>query len=133
MRYYRQHPIILLGGLLESLLLGGAGMGLALLFGQPWFLALLPVALVLAIWRVLQWATFSVRVEGRQVTLRTLQGFHINEKAISLNAPGSIRLRQNILGYLLDFGGIRIEVAGSPVKIQYIAPFHAVIRQIDQA
>jgi hypothetical protein len=107
------------------------GVGLALMFSQPLFFALVPLALLLALWRIVGWMTFSIRVEGRQVTLRRLDGFVINERIVSLNAPGGLRLRQNVSGWMLDYGSIRIEVFGSPVYIRYIAPFSMLKSQID--
>jgi hypothetical protein len=131
MHHYRQHPIVLLGALAECLLLAGLGLGLALMFGQPLLLLLIPLALLLAIWRFVRWATFSVRVEGRQVTLHTLNGFVVNERVVSLGAPGGLRLRQNVSGWMFDYGLLRIDVFGTPVQIGYIAPFSALKRQID--
>lgn len=131
MRHYRQHPVVLVGPLFECLLLAGLGVGLTLMFSQPWFLALAPLAIGLAVWRFVFWMTFSVRIEGRQVTLRFLSGFVVNERIVSLNAPGGIRLRQNVGGFLMDYGQIRIEVFGTPLLIRYIAPFSSLKRQID--
>lgn len=131
MHYYRQHPIVLAGAMAECLLLAMLGVGLALMFSQPLFFVLVPLALLLALWRIIGWMTFSIRVEGRQVTLRMLDGFVINERIVSLNAPGGLRLRQNVSGWMLDYGSIRIEVFGSPVYIRYIAPFSMLKSQID--
>ena len=122
----------LLGALAECLLLAGLGLGLALMFGQPLLLLLLPVAFVLAIWRLVRWATFSIRIEGRQVTLHTLNGFVVDERVVSLGAPGGLRLHQNLSGWMFDYGRLRIEVFGPPVQIGYITPpFSALKRQID--
>lgn len=131
MRHYRQHPIVLANSLIECLFLAGLGVGLALLFSWGWFLALEPIALLLALWRFVAWMTFSMRIENRQVTLRSLNGFVVNERVVSLNAPGGIRLRQNVSGFLMDYGQIRIEVFGTPVQIRHIAPFSSLKRQID--
>jgi hypothetical protein len=131
MRYYRQHPIILLSALIEGLLLAGLGVGLALLFRQLLFLLLLVLGLLLALWRCIAWVTFSIRIEGRQVTMRTLNGFVVNERIVSLNAPGGIRLRQNLSGWMFDYGLMRIEVFGTPVQVRYIAPFSTLKRQIE--
>jgi len=132
MQYYRQHPIVLIAALFECLLLGGLGIGLALLFGQPLFLLSIVVASLLALWRFIAWTTFSVRIEGRQVTLRSLNGFVVNERIVSLNAPGGIRTRQNVSGWMFDYGRVTIRVFGTPVQLGYIAPFSMLKRQIDK-
>jgi hypothetical protein len=133
MRHYRQHPIVLISALIECLVLGGFGLGLTLLYGYPLFLALLALAFVIASWRTLQWATFSLRVEGRQVTLRNLHGFVVTERVVSLSGGGGLRLRQNVSGYFLDYGQLRIDVFGEPVQVRYLTPFSSLKRQIDGA
>ncbi len=132
MPHYRQHPIVLIGALIECLLLAGLGVGIALLFGQLLWLALVAIAIVLAFWRFVAWSSFSVRIEGGQVTLRSLNGFVVNERTVSLSAPGGLRTRQNVSGWLFDYGLLTIEVFGTPVQLRYIAPFSALRQQIDR-
>jgi hypothetical protein len=131
MRHYRQHPIALLRSLLASLALSGLGLGLVRLMDQPLPLILVLLALLLAILRVVRWAAFVVRIERRQVMLRRYSGFVVTEQVIPLLTPGGLRLRQNLLGWLFDYGLIRIETLGTPVQIQYIAPFSSLKRQIE--
>lgn len=132
MHHYRQHPIVLIAGLFECVLLAGLGAGITLLFGQSLWLLLAVPAAVLAFWRCFAWSTFSVRIEGRQVTLRSLNGFVVNERTVSLSAPGGLRTRQNVSGWMFDYGLLTIEVFGTPVQLRYIAPFSALKRQIDR-
>lgn len=131
MRFYRQHPIVLLFALIETGVIATLGVVLTLVFQQFLFLVLILLAALLATRRYLVWSTLSVYVEGRQVTIRTLDGFVVNERVVSLNAPGGLRLRQNLSGILFDYGMLRIELFGSPVQIRYIAPFSALRQQID--
>ena len=131
MRYYRQHFIALMGPVLESFAIAGLGLGMALLLDQIILLVLIAPAVLFAFWQAIRWNAFSVHIEGRQVTIRNFNGFVIKERIVSLNAPGGIRLRQNLAGWLFNYGTLRIEVFGEAVQIYYITPFRSLQRQID--
>ena len=132
MRYYRQHPIILFGALLESVLLASIGITITLFFAIPLALLLIVLALVIALWRVAQWATFSLRVDGHLVTLRSLRGFVIDEQRVSISSLGDVRLRQGLSGYFLDYGFLRIETLHNHIQVRYLAPFSSLRHQIER-
>jgi hypothetical protein len=130
MRYYRQHPVVLVAALLECLLLGLLGMVLTLRFGQKLFLSLVVLAVLSAVWRGLNWVVFSLRLKGQKIALRSLRGLIVRERVISYTIDG-LRMQQNVPGYLLDYGDLQIETCDEPVRILYIAGFSSLRQQID--
>src|ERR1044071_5841877 len=108
MSHYRQHLIILILALVESLLVAAVGIGVALSLKQPFFFGLGP-ALPLAIWRYMQWSVLRVGIKQQQVTIRSLKGFGIDDLVVPIRTRAGVRLRQNLVGYFLDYGILHIE------------------------
>jgi hypothetical protein len=132
MYYYHQHPIVLVGSLLENLLLGLLGVGLALYFKQIlWLLLLLP-ALLLALRNIIAWASFRIRLRGRQLFIRSLQGLSIREQLLPVSNQAAHEIQQNLPGYLLDYGTIQLDAYGEPIDLRYIARFRTFTQQLDR-
>ena len=128
---YRQHPITLLWLACGCVVFGGIAAWLAVVSEEPMlFIGTGCAVLVLGI-RVVKWRGDCILIEKGQVIVRSWGLFVSHEQVVSTHALGGVKLRQNMAGWLWNYGTLRIEVFGPPVHIPYLYPFDQLRHAID--